>query len=333
MSERLRKLQRAIKKAGCRWFFVTNLTNIRYLTGFSVTAGYLLAGETECFLFLDQRYSEMASGRAEKGLTILDPKQLGTKMSACLRLGFEADDVTVERYVGWKRKLKNTKFVQYSGFIDGLRRQKDSEELDAVKAASGITRKVLAAIPSMLRYGMTERELAGRISAACKKLGADDMAFESIVGFGEHTSRPHHRPTDRKLRKGDIVQIDMGAKLHGYCSDFSRVYFTADPSAEVKKAYRALKEAKKSAESLLRPGISIHRLDKTARAVLLKYGYKDEFCHALGHGVGLDIHEGVVLSTKRPDAKLLRNEVVTLEPGLYFPGKFGLRIEDTYIVA
>lgn len=333
MPERLRKLRLAMKRSEACWFLVTNLTNIRYLTGCAVTSGYLLVGENDAFLIVDQRYAEMASKRAQSHFIVEDPRRIGALLRPCKRLLYEADDLTVARYTKLASAFKNTKFIQTSDFIDGLRRIKDSEEISVIRAACAISKKVLASVPDLLRYGMKERELAISIAHACAKLGAEEMAFESIVGFGEHTSRPHHRPTDRRLKKGDIVQVDMGAKLHGYCSDFSRVYFTSDPSPEVKRAYRALKEAKKASESLLKPGVSIHRLDRAAREVLARYGYKDEFCHALGHGVGLDIHEGVVLSTKRADERLHRGEVVTIEPGLYFTGKFGLRIEDTHIIS
>jgi Xaa-Pro aminopeptidase len=158
------------------------------------------------------------------------------------------------------------------------------------------------------------------------------MAFETIVAFGENTSKPHHHPTERKLKKGDIVQIDMGVKINGYCSDYSDVYFTSPATPEQKIALSALKKAAKTAKKLVKEGISNRLLDQTARRILKTYGYDKEFSHALGHGVGLEIHEGVTLSSKAPVMKLKKNEVITIEPGLYFEGKWGMRVEETVVV-
>lgn len=158
------------------------------------------------------------------------------------------------------------------------------------------------------------------------------MAFDTIVGFGEHTSRPHHHPTDRALRKGDIVQIDLGLKIDGYCSDMSRVFYTGTKTSRQAKAYRALLEAKKTAEKMVKPGVDVRALDQAARRVLKKHGFGKEFCHALGHGLGLDIHEAPTISGKSKPYRLKKDEVITIEPGLYFPGEWGMRIEDTMIV-
>jgi Xaa-Pro aminopeptidase len=232
----------------------------------------------------------------------------------------------------WVNVLKNKKFVQIIGLIEGLRKIKDSSELHAISSACLITKKALSRVGSLMRYGMTERQLAFELVAYCMKQGADGMAFDTIVAFGQNTSKPHHKPTNRVLKKGDIVQVDMGCTYDGYCSDYSRVYFTCHPSPNQLKAYRALKEAKKVAEKFLKPGVLNTKLDEVARGVLRLHGYDKEFSHSLGHGVGLDIHEGVTLSMKAPPVRLRKNEVVTIEPGLYFPGKFGMRIEDTRIV-
>jgi len=179
---------------------------------------------------------------------------------------------------------------------------------------------------------MSEIDLARRIESECLKRGADGMAFETIVGFAENTSQPHHRPTTRKFALGDIVQIDMGARYDGYCSDYSRVFATGKLDDKERKALKALKKAKKSVEKMIQPGVSTHALDAQARTVLKENGYDEEFCHALGHGLGLEIHEGVTISTKRPNQILKSGDVITIEPGLYFPGEFGMRIEDTHVV-
>ncbi|MBP9850396.1 MAG: aminopeptidase P family protein [Candidatus Peribacteraceae bacterium] len=331
-STRVSRLQKRLASLSVPAVIISNLTNIRYLTSIQASAGLLLVTKKQVVLFVDSRYSEVASRRAEKGIVIADPTELQRYLSRFKTLGFESDSVTVARLDRWKKQLKNKKFVQIKDFVEGLRAIKDIQELTTLTEACAITKMALRKISSMLRYGMTERELALDIYVYCMNNGADGMAFETIVGFGENTSKPHHRPSDRKLKKGDIVQIDMGAMYRGYCSDYSRVYFTSEPTPKQRKAYRALKEAKKAAEKILRPGVLNTKLDEEARRVLLRHGFDKEFSHSLGHGVGMDIHEGTTLSKRAAPVKLRKNEVVTIEPGLYFKGRWGMRIEDTIVI-
>lgn len=195
-----------------------------------------------------------------------------------------------------------------------------------------MTRTILTRVPSLLKRGVTEKNLAWQIRILAHESGADDMAFDTIVAFGEHTSRPHHRPTDRKLVRGDIVQIDMGVRVKGYCSDMSRVYFTGKKTPEQSAAFSALRDVVAQCKMRCRAGARNRSLDAYARAVLKRHGFGPEFTHGLGHGVGLDIHEGISLSRRAPPMTLRAGEVVTIEPGLYFPGKWGMRLEDTVLV-
>ncbi len=323
---------KVLSDAGLSSVLITDLTNIRYLSGLMLSGGALLVSAKGYQLFVDSRYSEAAVREVRRGITILAPEKLGGEIRCLRKVGFESENVTVKRLTAWQKKFKSTKFIQISDLISGLRRSKQPDEINAILRASSMTKKVLALIPVWLRPGITEKQLSWKIESACREAGAESMAFESIVAFGEHTSSPHHHPTERRLRSTDIVQIDMGAKADGYCSDYSRVYFMTAPTSEQEKALSALKKAKKSAEYLLRPGITNRALDIAARQSLKADGYDKEFSHSLGHGVGIEIHEGVTLSMKAPLMKLKKNEVITIEPGLYFPGKFGMRIEDTIVV-
>lgn len=331
-AQRISRLQTRLKNLSVSAVLISDLTNIRYLSGIQVSTGLLLLTKGMAVLFVDSRYAEMASVRADPKLLVADPADIKTHLAGFRSVGFESDNITVARLDRWKTQFKNKKFVQINGFVEGLRRIKDTQEIATLTAACTLTKKALSRVTSFLRYGMTEQDLALELYTYCIKRGADGMAFETIVGFGENTSKPHHKPSNRKLKKGDIVQIDMGAVVDGYCSDYSRVYFTAEATPKQMKAYRALKEAKKSAEKLLKPGVLNTALDAEARRVLKLHGYDKEFSHSLGHGVGMDIHEGTTLSMKAPPTKLLKNEVVTIEPGLYFAGKWGMRLEDTRIV-
>lgn len=311
---------------------VTDFINIFYLTGIHVSAGAVLLSPLGIELYVDQRYREAAQSNRRHGVIVRSRDALDARIRALGRISFESEKITVAQHERLKRKFKNTKFVQTSDVIEEFRRSKRSDELHSLRRACSITKKILREIPMMLRRGITERELAATIEADARRRGADGMAFETIVAFGPNTASPHHHPTDRRLAKGDLVQIDMGAKLNGYCSDYSRVFFTGPKTTEQSKVYRALKQAKKAAETMLKAGVTNHALDARARAMLKTFGFDREFPHALGHGVGLDIHEGVTLSLKAQRKKLKRHEVITLEPGLYFEGKWGMRVEDTYVV-
>jgi Xaa-Pro aminopeptidase len=311
---------------------VSNLINIRYLTGLRLSAGFVLALPRSYVLFVDDRYREHALQRASKGVTVRHIADLERSMRKVPICGFEEEHVTVAELRGWKNRFAETKFVRTSDTVEQFRRQKDDEELKAVRRAHRITQELLRRIPAALRGGISERSLAWKLETWAYDLGADGMAFAPIVAFGTHTSRPHHQPTTRTLQKGHIVQIDVGAMYKGYCADRSQVYFTADPTPQQRFALEAVQEALDAAVNAAKPGAFTHAIDDVARNVLRKHGIERSFTHALGHGIGLEAHEGVVFSKRRKNEALLENEVVAIEPGVYFPGKFGIRLEEMVIV-
>ena len=302
-------------------------------------------------LFVDNRYTEKAADEAKRGVQVLHGDELPKVLKRLKKVRFESENVTVARLQRWKKRFKGTAFIPSEGVVEEWRRLKMTEEIIATKKACAITDKVLRAVPRMLsvgaplrgaRFGMTEKELAWKIEKLSRENGADAMAFETIVAFGPSSSRPHHRPTERKLRKGDLIQIDMGVKVKGYCSDCSRVFFTAQPTAEQKKIFDLLLAIVKETTKMMKIGASNQIIDKYARKILKKHSIPalapantlDQlFLHSLGHGVGLDIHEGLNISSRAKKTKLLKNEIVTTEPGVYFAGKWGLRIENTVLVA
>lgn len=320
---------------------VTNLVNIRYLTGLDLEHAILLLSGTSATLFVDKRYEDIPA-EIRDSIGILPPRAFRDVLKLRGRIAVESENIPVSKFLFWKKKYPNKKFVLRSGVIEELRRRKSQGELLAITLACNLTKRILRRIPRMLNAAISERELAWQIECLAREGGAEprrsrttvaeSMAFTTIVAFGENTARPHHRPTDRKLGKGDLAQIDMGVVVDGYRSDMSRVYFTGPKTLEQSKAFRALTEAKKSAEKLLKPGATNHALYQAAFSVLKKFGIEKAFPHALGHGVGLEIHEGIRLSKKAKLTTLKQHEVVTIEPGVYFPGKWGMRIEDTIIV-
>lgn len=320
-----------LKRASAPAFIVTNLVNIRYLTGLPVSAGVLLALPRRFLFFVDSRYREMAE-RIPEGCTIKDVSELPKILADVPACGFESEDVTVLRKASWRRKFPQTKFLPTVGILQSFRRQKEEDELRNLKRAHRMTRELLRRVPAMLKRKISEEYLARQLLLWALELGAEGLSFDPIVAFGTHTSSPHHRPTGRKLQKGHLVQIDVGVKYRGYCADMSEVFFTAEPTKTQDQVYRTLCLAKNRATKAVKAGVSTRSLDTLARSVLKKAGIEQYFTHSLGHGVGLEIHEGVSLSEKANDLTLLENEVITIEPGVYFPGKFGMRVEDMVYV-
>ena len=320
-----------LKQAKTPAFLVSDLVNLRYLTGLTLSAGFLLVTPRRAFLFVDSRYTDMAHRRA-RNVTVKDIGELPAALKALPVCGFESESVTVSRFLNWKKKFPSTKFVRTTGVIAAFRRQKSEEELRLMRRARRLTQELLRRVPAVLRRSTTEEKLARQLLIWALELGADGLSFEPIVAFGNHTSSPHHRPTNRLLQKGHIVQIDVGVLYKGYCGDLSEVYFTAPPTAEQKKIYETLVRSQQKAIRAVKAGVTTHTLDKIARGVLAEQGMEKYFTHALGHGVGLDVHEGVTLSQRAPAQKLLPGEVITIEPGVYLPGKFGMRVEEMVIV-
>ncbi len=313
-------------------FLVSQLTNIRYLTGMSLSSGLVLVVPGSFHLFVDGRYTEAAKRHVVRGVSVHDGSQLELAMTKIRTCAIEIDEVTISREALWKRKFKNTKFIHREGIVEEFRRQKSPVELRFLRKALAITDAILRRVPRALHGTITEQQLAWKMEQWARDMGAEGLSFEPIVAFGNHTSSPHHHPTARKLKKGDIVQIDVGARYQGYCGDRSEVFFTTRPIAEQRQAFDAVAQARDAAKKAVRAGASTRALDGIARDMLKKYGMADAFIHSLGHGVGLDIHEGVSLSARGPNDHLLKNEVVTIEPGVYFPGKFGIRLEDMVFV-
>lgn len=321
-----------LTQAGTPAFLVTNLVNLYYLTGLELSAGAVLVTARRMTLFTDARYSEAATKSARPGMLVRDMAALPSALKILPLCGCESETVTLSQYRNWKRKYPNTKFVQARGVIEAFRRQKDEQELRFFRRAQRITNEMMRRVPSQLRTSITERKLAWQLRSWAVELGAEDLSFPAIVAFGTHTSRPHHAPTDRKLTKGMLVQIDVGARYKGYCADQSEVFFTASPSAQQERVYQALCTARDAAIVLAKAGTSTHALDQAARAVLAKAGIEEAFTHSLGHGVGLEIHEGVSLTQRQPATALMPGEIITIEPGAYFPGKWGMRVETEVII-
>lgn len=314
--------------------------NIFYLCGFSGSSGSLIITPKRAWFFTDPRYTEVAVKQLPRQVQLVSlEKDNPTALNQFLKkvrineLNFEAHRLTVADREAWKKKLgRGIKLTEMqTPAVEILRQIKDRAEIKLIKQAGKITIEVWKNLKTIIKLGMTEKDIAWEIEKLARSLGADELAFVPIVAFSEHTAVPHHQNTERKLSKGDFIQLDFGVEVAGYKSDMSRIFFTDEPRVEIREIYLHVLEVQKMALADLKAGkkCSDLMLDYTP-TTLTRQG--DELVsHGLGHGVGLEIHE---LPNLKPAAKdtLQANQVVTVEPGYYQEDLGGVRIEDTVLV-
>lgn len=317
---------------------VSFLPNIRWATGFSGSNGLLITRGDSVSLVTDGRYKDQASAEvpedvavyiAENGLmACVDEHGL---LAECKQVAFQSDHVTVQQHAAWSDRHPELTFVPAAGMFTEGQGVKSVEEVEAIRSAQRVTDSVFSELVAWIEPGLTEREVAAEIVYRHIKRGADKMSFDPIVASGPNGALPHARPTDRVLERGDLVVIDMGCFMNGYASDMTRTLAIGDPGNEARDAYAAVQNAQSAALQAAHAGMEAKDLDATARDVLEKAGYGPYFSHSLGHGVGLQIHEWPRVS-KNSDATLPDGAVVTIEPGVYLPGKLGVRIEDIIVL-
>lgn len=313
---------------------ITHLKNIEYLTGFTGSAGFLLLGKKNYF-FTDFRYREAAQKLAEanKGRLSFEFVEMDGNLKDAIKkhlgksdtLEFESAHVTVDELKRWKSLCPGIKLTPMEESIERQRCLKDAQEIKLMKQSQKINGDVFERIRSGLKAGVTELDLAWEIKAIGHELGAEDISFEPIVAFGSHSSTPHHSNSTRKLKAQDIVLIDMGMKFKGYCSDMTRTFFMGKPTAEQVAIYDLVLKAQLAGIAATKAGVKASAPDQAAREVMGELA--EHFGHSMGHGIGLDVHEYPSVSG-RSEAILKENMVVTMEPGIYLEGKFGVRIED-----
>jgi Xaa-Pro aminopeptidase len=314
-------------------FLVTDLTNVRYLTGFSGTNGACVCGPGVRLFFTDFRYTERAAAEVEgwEAVTIGNDWLKGIAERLEGRVGFEDDQVSVRLLGKLKEKLtEGTELAPAGGQVEKLRRVKDAEELAAIAEASKLTDQVWVWTLEQGFVGRREREVARGAEARIRELGGDP-SFPAIAAAGPNGALPHAEPGEREIGRGELVVFDMGAQLDGYCSDGTRTFATGDPGEEGASVYEVVRRSQQAALDAIRAGVTGEEVDSAARRLIDDAGYGEYFGHALGHGVGLEVHEGPRLA-QRSDDVLAPGEVVTVEPGVYLPGKLGVRIEDLVVV-
>lgn len=313
---------------------VTDLTNVQYLTGFTGTNGACVCGPGVRLFFTDFRYTERAAAEVEgwEAITV-GGEWLGAIAEQLQgKVGFEDDHMAVRVLEKLKEKLgEGVEAVPAGGMVEQLRRVKDEQELAAIAAASELADEVWKWSIERGLAGRSEREVARAAEARIRELGGDP-SFPAIVAAGPNGALPHAEPGAREIGRGELVVFDMGAKLDGYCSDGTRTYATGDPGDEGRAVYEVVLAAQLAALEAIRSGVTGEVVDTVARKIIDAAGHGDRFGHGLGHGVGLEVHEGPRLSLRSDDV-LAPNEVVTVEPGIYLPGKLGVRIEDLVVVS
>jgi len=350
LSARLARLREALAARDLSALVVTAAPNIRYLSNHVGSAGILVVAPSGNHLVVDGRYTEAVRARQETAaacpaLTVHDvPASYDAALVEVLAglgvatVGFEAAHVSVARHDWWRRTLAGRtppiELQQTEGLVERARAVKDASEIDALRrAARGLT-PVAKGVLKVLRAGMQEREVAGLIEQEIRAAGFERVSFEPIVASGPNAALPHYRAGDRVIADGDMVVLDFGGVLDGYCSDLTRTVSVGDPSEELRRVYGAVLDAQQGAIHAIRPGASTAAVDEVAREVLVENGLGEAFTHGTGHGLGLEIHEDPRLTraVSHAPTTLEAGMVVTVEPGAYLPGWGGVRIEDDVLV-
>lgn len=318
---------------GAEGVLVTSLPNVRYLTGFTGSNGVLLLTGDSAVLGTDGRYVVQAGEQCPDLPLHVDRATvvaLAGTWAGRGPLAVEADHVSVSTWRDIERAVGMSP-LETSGVVESGRSIKDAEELALIERACVISDAALAAILPRIGVGTTEREIARWLEAEMFSHGADDISFATIVAGGPHSAKPHHEPTDRPLHEGDFLLIDFGAAVGGYHADETRTFVMGAPQEWQSEIHAVVAEAQQAGRSAAVAGAELAAVDSAARSVVAEAGYGDRFDHGLGHGVGLEIHEAPFFSA-RATGILPAGSPVTIEPGIYLPGRGGVRIEDTILV-
>jgi Xaa-Pro aminopeptidase len=331
----------AAKAAGVDGMLITHLPDVRYLCGFTGSNGVLVLAGRRATLFTDGRYTIQARAEATGTKVVIAKKP--AVVAACewleaagvKRCGFDAAHTTVAALETMRKslsaKVRRGMFVAVGPVVTGLREVKDADEMKLIRAAARMGCDLFDGMLTYLEAGLAEREVAATLEYAARLAGAEGMSFDTIVASGERSALPHGHATSAKLPKQGFVTLDFGVILDGYCSDMTRTVHMGKALPDERDVYDSVLEAQEAAVAAVAPGVTAGEVDEAARSVLRRVKLDKYFSHSTGHGVGLEIHEGPRLAAKQTQV-LQQGMVITIEPGVYVPGRFGLRIEDMVLV-
>ena len=339
-ARRRSKLLRAVKSAELESLLVTGVSSVRYLSGFTGDSTWLLLGKSATVLISDSRYTtQIANECTGLDVDIRDARKSMSEAAAGVirkakpkTVGFEADHLTVAQHAALAQKVSTAELVSTSGLPERLREVKDKWELEQIREAIYLAERGIGVVRSSLTPDQSERQIRYTLEAAMRSFGATGPGFEPIVGVGPTAALPHAHAGELRVGESPILLIDWGAETRsGYRSDLTRVFITGKVTKQMRAVYDTVLKAQRKAIAAIKPGAKCKDVDAIARKIIADAGFDKYFGHGLGHGFGLDIHESIrmsPLSTQRFESGM----VVTVEPGIYLPGKFGVRIEDDILV-
>ncbi|VGO11719.1 putative peptidase [Pontiella desulfatans] len=349
LTEKYKKRRAAVLRAAVKQsdgrvagLMITNPVDVHYLSGLREGCPALLIGKKWCVLFTSNMFKDLVPRFAPGAETMLfkhlDQEMAGIFNSRGVKgIGIQTDHMAIDRYRSLCKTIPEKKLVPVPGVVGRCRAVKDDGEIALTQKAIRIAEKAMKQLlggGAGYFIGRTEKQLAAELEYRMRSLGADKQGFQgngTIVGAGPNSAACHHVPTNRKVKRGDPVLFDWGAELDGYRSDMTRVVFIDSVPERIGKIYSLVREAHLAAVDLLKPGVSCRKVDAAARDWIAAAGYTTEFRHGLGHGIGLQIHEAPTLGTASKE-RLKKNMIVTIEPGIYFIGTGGVRLEDDYLI-
>jgi Xaa-Pro aminopeptidase len=331
----------AAKLAGADGLLVTHLPDVRYLSGFTGSSGALVLSGKRGVLFTDGRYTAQAQAEAVGTKVVIANKPAVAAACEWLeaagvsKCGFDPTQTTVAGLEAMRKvvssKVRRGMFHPVGSLVARLREVKDADEIEVMRRAALVGCRLFDGVLGEMVPGVAEMEVALGLEVAARRAGAEGMSFETIVASGERSALPHGRASAAKLPRRGFVTLDFGVMLDGYCSDMTRTVHLGKARSGEREVYDAVLEAQEAAVSAVAPGVSVGEVDEAARSVLRRSGLDVYFTHSTGHGVGLEIHEGPRIAAKQTQV-LEQGMVITIEPGVYQPGQFGVRIEDMVLV-
>lgn len=333
--DKVKHIRQCLQAQGAQAFLGSNPVNRRYLTNFTGSAGFVWISEGRQALLTDFRYIEQSTAQCPDWEIIRIDDLMETlpelvREDGVEKIAFEADHVTIHQLEEWQEKVPCT-FEGITGWVQDVRMIKSEAEIEAISRAAQIADAAFAQVLGMIRSGVTEQEIALELEFLMRRGGASGVSFDPIVASGPRSALPHARPGERILSHGDFVVMDFGCIFDGYCSDMTRTLIVGEPTEEHLLIYDLVLKAQLEALAAVEPGRTGKEVDGIARSIISEGGYGEYFGHGLGHGVGLEIHEGPRLS-QRDDTPLQPGMIVTVEPGIYLPDFGGVRIEDLVLV-